>query len=219
MSDSQRAALAVRLRRDTATAPAEIPRRPAGRTDLPLSHGQEQLWFIDGWAPGQGAYNIPVAVRLTGPLDLAALTAAAGELVSRHEALRTRLTAGPHGAVQVVDPPGPVPVQVLDFTGPRPAGQQHRLRAFLDAEAVRPFDLARGPLLRLRLARLGPAEHVLLAVVHHTVFDGWSVGVLVRELAALYGCAVTGTDWTAARVVVRAGGPAGPVRRLRAVGA
>jgi amino acid adenylation domain-containing protein len=192
LSDSQRAALAVRLRRDTAAAPAEIPRRPAGQTDLPLSYGQEQLWFIDGWAPGQGAYNIPVAVRLAGPLDPAALTAAAGKLVARHEALRTRLAAGPRGAVQVVDPPGPVPVEVLDFTGTGPEEQRTRLRAFLDGEAVRPFDLAQGPLLRLRLVRLGPAEHVLLAVVHHTVFDGWSVGVLVRELAALYRAELTG---------------------------
>jgi amino acid adenylation domain-containing protein len=88
--------------------------------------------------------------------------------------------------VQVVDPPpGPLPLDVLDLP-------QAKLREFLDAEAVAPFDLAAGPLLRLRLVRLAPAEHVLLVVVHHTVFDGWSAGVLVTELTALYRAEVTG---------------------------
>ncbi|HXP18206.1 MAG TPA: condensation domain-containing protein, partial [Streptosporangiaceae bacterium] len=189
LTDSQQAALALlRARRSRPNTAGAIPRRSAELTDLPLSYGQEQLWFIDRLAPGQPTYNIPLALRLSGPLDAAALGRAVNGLVDRHEALRTRLIAGEHGRpVQVVDPPEPLPVEAVDLSGLDQNDRQIRLRELIDAEALRPFTLAADRLLRVWLVRLGGGEHVLLVVVHHTVFDGWSAGVLLRELAALYG--------------------------------
>ena len=189
LSDSQRAALAARLRRgrETGAGAGQIPQRPAGLADLPLSFGQEQLWFIDRFAPGQPTYNIPLALRLSGPLDAAALSRAINALLARHEALRCRLvTNADDRPVQVIDPPEPVPFEVLDLSGSRPEQRQERLREVIDIEAVRPFTLASHRLLRARLVRLADGEHVLIVVVHHAVFDGWSARVLVRELAALY---------------------------------
>ena len=191
-SDSQWVALAARVRRGSARAREDatgrIPRRPAGMVDLPLSYGQEQLWFIDGFAPGLATYNIPHAVRLSGPLDVGALRRAVDGLVARHEALRTRLVTDAGGRpVQVIDPPGRARVEVVDFSGFEPGPRRARLGEFIDDMAARPFVLAEGPLLRNWLVRLAAGEHVLVVVVHHTVFDGWSAGVLVAELAALYG--------------------------------
>ncbi len=193
LSDPQRAALTARLRRGRENLTSEIPRRPAGLAELPMSYGQEQLWFIDRFAPGQATYNIPFVLRLSGPLDAAALGRAVGGLVERHEALRTRLMAGADGRpVQVIDPPKPVPVQVVDLSGGEPGERQAAVGEFIDEHAVRPFSLADGPLLRAWLLRLSGDEHLLMVVVHHAVFDGWSAGVFVRELAALYAAEVTG---------------------------
>jgi amino acid adenylation domain-containing protein len=193
LTESERAALAARLRRGRERLASEIPRRPDDLTELPLSFGQEQLWFLDRLAPGLPTYNIPFVLRLSGPLDAGALGRAADGLVARHEALRTRLVAGGDGRpVQVIGSPRPARLEVVDLSGLEPDQRQAALGEFIDVEAVRPFVLAEGPLLRAWLLRLSGDEHVLLAVVHHTVFDGWSIGVLVAELAALYAAQVTG---------------------------
>jgi amino acid adenylation domain-containing protein len=193
LTDSQRAALAARLRRGRESGASRIPRRPEGLADLPLSYGQEQLWFVDRFAPGLPTYNIPFALRLSGRLDAAGLSRAVDGLAGRHEALRTRLVASADGGpVQVIDPAGPVLLEVVDLSGLEPDRRQAALREFIDVESVRPFTLAEGPLLRTWLLRLSGDEHVLMIVVHHSVFDGWSAGVFVRELAALYAAEVTG---------------------------
>ncbi len=189
LTDSQREALNARLRRgrENPAGAAEIPRRPAGLTDLPASAGQEQLWFIDRFAPGEPTYNIPLALRLSGPLAAAALGRAIDELVVRHEALRTRLVPGADGRpVQVIDRAKASPLEVADLSGLDQERRQARLREFIDTEAMRPFSLPQGPLLRTWLLKLADDQHVLLVVVHHVVFDGWSAGVFCRELAALY---------------------------------
>jgi amino acid adenylation domain-containing protein len=199
LTEAQRGAMAERLRRgrqDTAAAP--IPRRQAGLAELPLSYGQEQLWFLDRLLPGLPTYNIVIGLALSGPLDDAALDRALTALAARHEALRTRLVTGAGGhPVQVIDrPPAVAPVRV-DLSGLADGRRQAALRELTDTEAARPFDLSAGPLLRTWLVRLGPAvintaEHLLLIVVHHAVFDGWSAGVLAREVAGLYAAEVTG---------------------------
>jgi amino acid adenylation domain-containing protein len=155
-------------------------------TGIPLSYGQEQLWFLDRFEPGGATYNVPLALRMLGPLDAGALGRALDAVVSRHEALRTRLVSGPDGSpVQVVDAPAPVGLGPAEpWEGDWTATAQH--------EASRPFSLADGPLLRVRLLRLGPQEHLLVLVVHHAVFDGWSIGVVLRELAELYRAEVRG---------------------------
>ena len=121
-------------------------------------------------------------------MDVAALGRAVDGLVARHEALRTRLASDAGGRpVQLIDPPGPVPLGQEDLSGLGAGDRQARLGGLISEVAVRPFTLAADRLLRAWLVRLGGGEHVLVVVVHHAVFDGWSAGVLVRELAALYG--------------------------------
>jgi hypothetical protein len=192
LSDSQRAALAVRLRRGREGVAAGISRRPAGLAELPPSFGQEQLWFVDQFAPGQPTYNVPHALALSGPLDAAALGRALDALVARHEALRTRLVAKDGRPVQLIDPAASAPPQLIDLSGLEPDKREFALRELISSEAMRPFELSVGPLLRTWLLRLADEEHVLLVVVHHAVFDGWSAGVFVAELAALYRQEATG---------------------------
>src|SRR6185436_5754282 len=153
--------------------------RPA---ELPLSFAQERLWLLEQIEGGNATYNVPCAVRFTGALDTAALERAVREVVRRHEALRTRFEAAAGGPRQVIEPPLPVPLPVVDLAGAR---EPEAVRAAA-AEAARPFDLSRAPLLRGCLLRLGAADHLLVLTLHHIAADGWSLGVLVRELAAFY---------------------------------
>ena len=163
-----------------------ITRLDAARTGLPLSFAQEQLWFIDEFHHGLPAHNVPGLLRLRGPLDAAALGRALDGVVARHEALRTRLLAGPDGQPQqVIDPPGPADLPLTDLTGLGPAAGE-RLRELAAAEALVPFRLGRDWPLRARLVRLGDTEHALVLVAHRTAFDTASRHVLIRELAALY---------------------------------
>jgi amino acid adenylation domain-containing protein len=194
LSQAQREAVAERLRsgrpRDAAW---RIPRRDDGGQDPPASFGQEQLWFLDQFAPGQAVYNVPVVIRISGHLDAGALSRALDHLVERHETLRTRLVpdAGSR-PVQVIDPSRPLRLDIAALTGFEPGKRLARLRELVNAEAMRPFDLAAGPLLRTWLARLDEAEHALVVIVHHAVFDGWSAKVLLHDLSALYRSEVTG---------------------------
>ncbi len=191
LSDAQRAMMTARLRRAQGGTQAGIVRRAAGTQDLPLSFGQEQLWFMDRFAPGLPTYNVAFGVRLRGPLDTGALTRALDGLVARHEALRTRLVSDAGGRPhQVVDEPSGAGLVEVDLSGSADPEQSLRERAA--EEAARPFTLSEGPLFRPHLLRLSADEHVMTVIVHHSVFDGWSVGVLVRELTALYAAEVTG---------------------------
>jgi amino acid adenylation domain-containing protein len=195
LSKAERSAVAERLRRSKDPEAARgIPRRAAGTGPPPASFAQEQLWFVDHFAPGLGLYNIPVLIRIGGRLDTAALSRALDRLVERHEALRTRLVADAQTRpVQVIDPPAPVHLDLDEqLTGLDPAARVSRLREFIHAQSMRPFDLAAGPLLRVTLVRLADDDHMLVAIVHHTVFDGWSIGVMHADLAALYRSEVTG---------------------------
>ncbi len=189
LSQEQRAELIAQLRRGQQRDPTgRIGRRSPGLAPPAASFGQEQLWFLDQFAPGQATYNVPSVMRIRGPLDPGALARALDQLVVRHEVLRSRLVADGLGRpVQVVDPAVPAVLEFVDLDG----SPQSALREIVLAEAMRPFDLAVGPLLRACLMRLGETEHALMAVFHHAVFDGWSAGVLVRDLAALYGGEVT----------------------------
>ena len=192
LTDNQRAALAARLRQGRATSSETIPPRPPGQQQLPLSFAQEQLWYLDHLAPGRPTYNIPQALRLSGPLDISALEAALSALTARHETLRTRLTTSGQGdPTQLIDPPAPLTLELTDLSG-----TQDRIavvRVLARAESIRPFNLSGGgSLLRVRLFRLTADDHVLLVIIHHVIFDGWSAQILLRDLAALYRQQVTG---------------------------
>jgi len=159
---------------------------------IPLSFAQRRLWLVDRMEPGRPDYNLPVALRLRGRLDREALARALSEVVRRHEALRTTFRDAGEEPVQVIHPALPVSLPVADLRG-LPAGAREREAARVATrEALRPFDLAAGPLLRSALLRLDGEEWALLFAVHHTVADGWSVGVLVREVSALYAAFVAG---------------------------
>ncbi|MFI7673279.1 amino acid adenylation domain-containing protein [Actinophytocola sp. NPDC049390] len=160
----------------------QLPRRDPSRP-VPLSSAQRGLWFLDRLAPGRSDYVVPIALRVTGDLDVPALADALTRLVSRHEVLRTRFVADESGQPrQVVEPPVPVTVAVDDLTGQDEAA----VRARIDAVAAEPFDLAAGPLLRAVLVRTDPDVATLVLCLHHIVFDGWSEAVLARELRDLY---------------------------------
>jgi len=152
----------------------------------PVSIVQQRLWFLDQLEPGNIAYNIPVAIRLSGLLDVSALERCVGEIVGRHEALRTTFTIVEGQPVQVVAPLEPWRLRVVDLRGLAENSREAEALSLAGEEARRPFDLARGPLLRARLLRLDAEEYMLLLTMHHIVSDGWSIGVFVRELTTLY---------------------------------
>ncbi|HEX8282851.1 MAG TPA: amino acid adenylation domain-containing protein [Pyrinomonadaceae bacterium] len=159
----------------------------AARTDaLPLSFAQQRLWFLEQLEPGGTAYNIPVALRLSGALDADALEASLNDLIRRHETLRTTFRVVGNEPAQVVAPFEPLALPLIDLSAlPRERAEAEAV-TLRDAEARRGFDLAEGPLLRVGLLRLAEDEHLLLVTMHHIISDGWSMGVLVREVAALY---------------------------------
>ncbi|MET0397551.1 MAG: amino acid adenylation domain-containing protein, partial [Longimicrobiaceae bacterium] len=161
---------------------------------LPLSFAQERLWFLDRLEPGSAFYNIPAALRLGGALDGPAMERALGEIVRRHEVLRTVFTEAQGSPVQTVAPPGAwvLPVEDLSHLGEAERDAEAARRAA--ADAARPFDLAAGPLFRAELLRLAEDDHVLLLCMHHAVGDAWSLDVLFRELSALYGAFREGAE-------------------------
>jgi amino acid adenylation domain-containing protein len=171
-----------------------LPRRVRERVELPASFAQERLWFLDRLEPGNSAYHLPVALRLRGALQPAALAASCAEIVRRHEALRTVFAEVGGRPVQMISGPaaGSSGLPLVDLAAlPAPRRQAEALR-LAAAEAARLFDLARGPLLRRSLVRLDAAEHLLLLTLHHIVADGWSIGLLLTELAGVYGAALAG---------------------------
>src|SRR5919199_2769982 len=169
--------------------PLPVPRNAQGT--LPLSSLQEQLWFLDRLAPGRRAYNVSRTFRLTGPVDVAALERAFGDVVQRHEVLRTVFTVDETGPVQKVLPKGEARLVVEDLRGlPEDRREAEALRRA--EETIRaPYDIERGPLVRLRLLRLDEESHLLVFGVHHTCSDGWSKPIFWRDLAAFYNAHLT----------------------------
>jgi hypothetical protein len=160
--------------------------------ELPLSFSQQRLWFLDQYEPGSPVYNMPSALRLRGGLNVEAMQHALSALVRRHESLRTSFPAKEGQPFQAIAPPGPVPLPIEDLSGLPEQEREQTARRRASAEARRPFNLATGPVLRASLLRLGEQDHVLLLNIHHIVSDGWSQGVVLRELTTLYSAFATG---------------------------
>ncbi|HEU0299248.1 MAG TPA: amino acid adenylation domain-containing protein, partial [Longimicrobium sp.] len=164
------------------------PIRPVPRgAEPPLSFAQERMWFLDRFAGAVGAYNILAVLRLEGPLDAEALRGALEELTARHEALRTRIAERDGRPVQAIAAPAPFLLPVTGLAG-------EELGAWLDEEAGRPFDLSRDLPIRAALFRTAADAHLLSLSFHHVAVDGWSVGILFRELSALYAARVEGRE-------------------------
>uniref|UniRef100_UPI00210D2AC7 condensation domain-containing protein n=1 Tax=Chitinolyticbacter albus TaxID=2961951 RepID=UPI00210D2AC7 len=148
------------------------------------SFAQQRLWFLDQYQPGSSQYNIPAACRVRGQLDREALAWSLDEIVLRHETLRTVFAVDGEMPVQCIAAASPVQLHEIDLRGQDDA-QIQALQLAQD-EAQRPFDLSKGPLLRVLLIELGDDDYLLQLTLHHIIADGWSIGVLLAELGALY---------------------------------
>ncbi|HYP01542.1 MAG TPA: amino acid adenylation domain-containing protein, partial [Pyrinomonadaceae bacterium] len=161
--------------------------KPVSREgDLPLSFAQQRLWFLDQLVPDSPFYNLPLAVQLVGQLDHDALEQTLSEIMRRHETLRTSFPAVDGQPVQVVSPAHRANIPVIDLTPVNEGEREAEVRRRAAAETQTPFDLSRVPLLRATLLRVADDEHVLLLTMHHIISDAWSMGILIREVAALY---------------------------------
>jgi amino acid adenylation domain-containing protein len=177
---------------ETVSAPwseaASIDRVPRDGS-LPLSFAQSRLWFLEQLMPGSTAYTLPMYSRLRGPLDIDALKKSFFEVTRRHEILRTIFPVVDGSPNQVILPPSLNVMPVVDLSGMPPEEREVKALGIAVAEAKQPFDLTKGPLIRAKLLRLAPEDHVLLFAVHHIVFDGWSIDVFWQDLSTLY-CAL-----------------------------
>jgi amino acid adenylation domain-containing protein len=163
------------------------PIQPVPRDgDLPLSFAQQRLWFIDQLDPGNSVYNFPVAVRLKGSLNVVALKKSLNEIVRRHEALRTTFSMVDGQPAQVIAARLSIALPIVNLRALAEVERENEVQRLVVEEARRPFDLASGPLLRAKVLQLADDEQVGLLTMHHIVSDGWSAGILIREMAALY---------------------------------
>ncbi|WNV05995.1 amino acid adenylation domain-containing protein [Candidatus Methylospira mobilis] len=190
--------LLLRTLRKEHHAPALHIARHRMQQAVPLSFAQERLWFLNQFEPDNTFYNIITALKLSGVLDHAALVRAFEEVIRRHEVLRTCFPASDGAPHQQVTALGDFQVRHFDLSSLPPSLREEEVRRHIGEEESQPFDLAAGPLIRIRLLRLGggvrpeDSEHVLVLTMHHIVFDGWSIGILVNEFTALYEAFLTG---------------------------
>jgi amino acid adenylation domain-containing protein len=152
----------------------------------PLSFTQQQFWLLDQAGPDRAAYNVCTAVKIAGALNAQRLCEALEQIVARHEVLRTSIVVEQGTPVQKISPAAPIALRISDLTKFLPSKREAEMNRALAAEAGEPFDLSQGFLFRTHLLNLNDNEHILLLTFHHIVYDGWSEGLLLRELAALY---------------------------------
>ena len=171
---------------------ANVIPQAAAADYYPLSFAQRRLWFLDQLDPGIPLYNIPMVMRLRNRLNLKALEKAYSEIVSRHKSLRTTFSTIEEQPVQIIAPASKQLLTVVDLSELPSAEREREAKRLAEREAVQPFDLSVGPLLRLSVICLGPEDYFILFTMHHIISDGWSMGVLVREVVSLYGAFVTG---------------------------
>lgn len=162
--------------------------------ELPLSFAQQRLWFLDQLQPGRAVYNCPAAVRFSGPLNSAALEQGFNEVVRRHEVLRTSFSTRAGNQRQIIASSLQVPLPIIDLSRLPAARVEDEIQRLSRLEMQRAFDLKHDALLRTKLLRVSAEEHVVLVTMHHIISDGWSVGVLIREVAALYSAYMRGEE-------------------------
>jgi amino acid adenylation domain-containing protein len=156
------------------------------QAELPLSFAQQRLWFLDQLEPGSLSYNCAGLARFKGKLDVEALEKGINQIVQRHEALRTTFPSVNGVPRQVISSMRSIQLPVFDLSSTPRAQREAEVARLVKEEAARPFDLSRGPLLRIAFLRLSEEEHALLVTMHHIISDGWSIGIFMRELATLY---------------------------------
>lgn len=193
LTPQQRALLEARLRGQSASEaePEKIGRRPAGGNP-PLSFAQQRLWFLDQWDPGDCYYNVPRALRFHGELNLSAIERSLTEIARRHESLRTSFPSEDGEPMQVIAEPKPITIIQEDLSHLPEQQREETARKLMMNESAWRFDLANGPLLRVKALRMGEGDHLVLFTMHHIITDGWSMGILVKEIAALYDAFLNG---------------------------
>jgi len=185
LSPEKRQLLLQKLQQKTVSTQI-LPQRSRNSNIFPVSFAQQRLWFVDSLQPGNPFYNIPVAVRLQGELNISALEYSFNQLIERHEALRTTFTTVAGEPCQKIASALQITIPVIDLRSLDPATQQQTIPHLATQEAQQPFDLTQAPLLRVSLLQLSETEYVLLFTLHHIISDIWSTGVLVKEIATLY---------------------------------
>jgi amino acid adenylation domain-containing protein/non-ribosomal peptide synthase protein (TIGR01720 family) len=187
LTPQQRAALELRLRqRRSGARAAVIPRRPRPADPCPLSFAQERLWLLQQMMPESAAYNVHGALRARGPLAPSTLAGALGAIVDRHQVLRSSFPLAGERPVMVSGPPSPWRLPEVDLTALAAERRETAARRLVEEQVSRPFDLIHGPVLRSLHLRLAAGDHLILLLLHHVVSDGWSMEILLRELAACY---------------------------------
>ncbi len=156
------------------------------RGAIPLSFAQQRLWFLDQLSPGSSHYNIPGALRMIGNLNVSALESAIREIIRRHDILRTTFSFDEGQPSQIIDPEVHFELPVTDLSDLEEKEREAEMRRQAAEEVQAPFDLELGPLMRVRLLKMHEQEHIIVFTMHHIISDGWSIGVLVKEVAALY---------------------------------
>jgi amino acid adenylation domain-containing protein len=205
ISEAKRRLLELRLRGEVQLQPA------ASRTIAPLpldgirqlSFAQERLWFLDQLTPGSAVFNVPLAVRLSGPIEPNALERSVNEIVRRHEALRTTFTTVDGQALPVSRSELTVSLRVIDLTAWPLEQREAKAEVLLSEQAGAPFDLATGPLIRTTLVKLDEEHHIFLVVMHHITSDGWSLVLFFQELSALYDAFSRGEESPLAALAVQ----------------
>lgn len=195
LSPEKRELLLQHLRKTKKQGASLTPIRPRDQniTALPLSFTQQRLWFLDRLEPGQTTYNIGVAIRLQGSLDVTALEQSLTQIIARHEILRTTFYTVDGQPVQRILSPPDIRLETIDLSALPPADRAETLDRLATAEAKQPFNLTAGPLLRFKLLILAGDDHLLLLTMHHTVSDGWSLSVFYKELSIFYNDNLAGT--------------------------
>ena len=195
LSPAQRALLEQRLT-ETQTPPrqATSDKQPRQRTGGPaaLSFSQQRLWFLDQLLQGNSPYSIPTAVRLSGLLDVCCLERSINAVIRRHEVLRTNIKSVQGRPFQIVADEWSLKMAIIDLSTQPEAGKESEASRILTEEAQRPFDLAQDLMLRATLVKLSSQEHILLLVTHHIASDGWSMGILTRDLSHFYEAGISG---------------------------
>ena len=187
LSPQKRALLELRLKQSGSQLQSERPiKSRADRSSARASFAQQRLWFLEQLEPGQAAYNVPRAIRFSGPLNIEALRATLVEIVRRHEPFRTHFLNVDGELRQVIHDDIDIPLLEIDLTSVSKSERETQAKELTRAETVRPFDLNKGPVIRTTLLRLGTQEHILLLTTHHIVSDAWSAVILFREFGQLY---------------------------------
>src|SRR3989442_2572527 len=193
LSPTKRALLELRLKQGSAgEMPAQGIKPRANRHSAAVSFAQQRLWFLDQLERNRALYNVPRAIRLTGALQIDALQRTLRELVARHEPFRTYFESVDGSLRQIVSDDAEIGLAMIDLSNVSADQKEAKAEQLAQEEAVRPFDLAHGPVIRASLLRLEEQEHILMLTTHHIVSDAWSCWILFRELGELYNAFASG---------------------------